>query len=159
MKDRQLPHTNFKMSEAVVSAQYPELASNIILAHYEEWLFGVLVYTILQPARKWLGQPIIITSGKRTRKLNSLINGSPNSDHLYMMAVDFYVEAKDGSVDREATEKVFEWIQINFPYSFGQLIIYRKPNMLARFVHASLPSERHHGEVMEKIQCEEGGKP
>lgn len=152
-KDRQLPHSNFRLYEAVVSSDFPEIARKIKLNKSDERLVAILVYTILQPAREYIKQPIIITSGKRNALLNELIFGSINSDHLWMLAVDFYVEAEDGGVDRIATEHVFNWIQHNLPHAFGQLILYRKPNGLARFIHVSLPTERHHGEVKEKQQC------
>lgn len=148
-KDRKLPHSNFRLYESVISADFPKVAKRIKLSKDGERLFAILVYTILQPVRIWIGLAIIITSGKRNLKLNRLIFGSTNSEHLRMMAVDFYVRAADGGVDRKATEKVFYWIKDNLPHAFGQLILYRKPNGLARFIHVSLPSERYHGKVKE----------
>lgn len=47
-----------------------------------------LMYDILEPARKQLGAPIIVSSGYRCEKLNSAVGGVPNSQHLTGQAVD-----------------------------------------------------------------------
>jgi len=146
-----LPHSNFAFHEAVVSADHPEVAADIHLDWREEQLVAIMIYTVLQPARNYIKKPIIATSWSRNIRLNSLIPGSTDSDHLRTMAVDFYVEAEDGSVDRIATEHVFNWIKFNLPHATGQLILYRKHNGRARFIHASLPSVRYHGQIKEKI--------
>ncbi|MCG7411081.1 D-Ala-D-Ala carboxypeptidase family metallohydrolase [Moraxella nonliquefaciens] len=46
-----------------------------------------------QPARDILGYPITITSGYRCDKLNTKVNGSKNSAHLYGYAIDFVCPA------------------------------------------------------------------
>lgn len=45
---------------------------------------------ILQPLRDRLGAPIVVTSGFRNFRLNSLVNGSPNSYHLKGAAADVH---------------------------------------------------------------------
>jgi hypothetical protein len=43
---------------------------------------------ILEPARRKLGKPIVISSGYRCPKLNAAVGGVPNSYHTRGMAVD-----------------------------------------------------------------------
>lgn len=51
-----------------------------------------LIYFCLQPIRYYIKKPIIITSGFRCHKLNSLINGKCNSQHTIGQAADFYIK-------------------------------------------------------------------
>lgn len=44
----------------------------------------------LEPIRKRVGEPILITSGYRSQKVNQLTGGSPKSAHLYGLAADFH---------------------------------------------------------------------
>ena len=50
-----------------------------------------LVFYVLQPLRDKLGKPMIITSGFRSKKVNELVGGVSNSQHLYGQAADFVV--------------------------------------------------------------------
>lgn len=50
-----------------------------------------LIFYVLQPLRIKLGKPIIITSGYRCPKLNQLVGGVKNSQHLEGKAVDIVV--------------------------------------------------------------------
>jgi zinc D-Ala-D-Ala carboxypeptidase len=49
-----------------------------------------LAKLILEPIRHRALRPIVVTSGYRPRALNSLVNGSPNSDHLTGCAADIH---------------------------------------------------------------------
>lgn len=51
-----------------------------------------LIYYVLQPLRERIGQPIIINSGFRCPKVNSLVRGASNSQHLEGKAVDFHIK-------------------------------------------------------------------
>ena len=51
----------------------------------------LLITRVLQPLRDKLCKPMIITSGYRCEKLNTLIGGVSNSQHLTGQAVDFIV--------------------------------------------------------------------
>ena len=150
-QNRKIPNSNFNISEFVVSRDHPRVARGIRLTEWEERLAAILVYTILQPLRSFIGRPIVITSGKRNHELNGLIGGSKNSDHLRMMAVDFIIPKEDGHVDSNCLELAHNWIRANMKYSFGQLLLYRDSKGRARFIHASLPTEKHHGEAREVI--------
>lgn len=50
-----------------------------------------LIFYVLQPLRERLRKPMIITSGFRSTKLNKLVGGVSNSQHLWGQAVDFVV--------------------------------------------------------------------
>ena len=47
-----------------------------------------LVERVLDPARLWLGKPIIVTSGYRCEVLNNAVGGVANSHHCLGMAAD-----------------------------------------------------------------------
>lgn len=53
----------------------------------------VLVWQVLEPARKLCGFPFVITSGYRCKRLNKLVGGAPNSYHTMGMAADILVNA------------------------------------------------------------------
>jgi len=56
----------------------------------------ILCKNYLEPIRKLLGgEPLIITSGYRNHKTNTLAGGVPSSAHLYGLAVDFYPKFMD----------------------------------------------------------------
>jgi uncharacterized protein YcbK (DUF882 family) len=50
-----------------------------------------LIVFCLQPIRDKLGKPMVVTSGYRCSRLNTLLNGSATSDHCYGRACDFVV--------------------------------------------------------------------
>ncbi|MGC7990856.1 D-Ala-D-Ala carboxypeptidase family metallohydrolase, partial [Salmonella enterica] len=47
-----------------------------------------LVNNILDPLRERYGKPIKVTSGYRSPKLNRVVRGAPNSQHMVGEAVD-----------------------------------------------------------------------
>ncbi|MDP4175618.1 MAG: D-Ala-D-Ala carboxypeptidase family metallohydrolase [Bacteroidota bacterium] len=47
-----------------------------------------LAEQVLEPIRKEITRPIYITSGYRTKEINSSVGGSPNSQHMKGQAVD-----------------------------------------------------------------------
>jgi len=51
-----------------------------------------LCVTILEPLRAALGKPIRITSGLRVPVLNTIVGGSPTSDHCFGRAADIKVD-------------------------------------------------------------------
>jgi hypothetical protein len=136
---------NFKLTdhirlyEFIVSASRPDLAKKIrfneldgIKAHY-------LATTILEPTRKRFGEPLVITSGKCSVELNSIIRpDNPNSDHLWegpSVCADFIIRGV-------ASVIVYNWIRDKLPHAYGQLIYY--PN---KHIHVSLPTHTHHYEA------------
>lgn len=51
----------------------------------------VLAETILEPARKIIGKPMVITSGYRSPAVNKAVGGAENSQHMIGQAADFIV--------------------------------------------------------------------
>lgn len=82
---------NFSISELVKSdiAKNANINNTPSLADIDNLLN--LIYYCLQPIRDRLGRPMIITSGYRCAKLNALVKGKTNSQHLKGQAVDFHV--------------------------------------------------------------------
>lgn len=124
------PH--FKLSEFVASETArkhgianvppPEAVVNLRL---------LSLYT-LEPLREALGQPIIISSGYRSKALNDLItHHSTTSQHMQGRAADFHVQ---GSPRRELLIKAFRQIITDDTIDYDQLILY--PN----FIHVSYVS-------------------
>lgn len=86
----------------------------------------------IQAIRNHWGRPMIVTSGMRCRKYNSVIGGSiVNSKHLVGSATDFYIK---GVSDTLAHRKdSIEWIKMlpNHTYTYGDGI-----NSLGKYIFA-----------------------
>lgn len=84
----------------------------------------VLVNNLLGPIRERFGVPMIITSGYRCKKVNELVGGVDNSQHMKGEAVDFCFA---GFSKREMAAAFFE---IAEKYNFDQIIYYRKTGII-----------------------------
>lgn len=73
-----------------------------------------LIFYVLQPLREKLGKPMVITSGFRSVKVNELVGGVDNSQHLYGQAADFVVNGM-------TPKQVVEFVK-NSGIEFDQLI-------------------------------------
>lgn len=84
-----------------------------------------LIYYCLQPIRDKIGKPIIITSGFRCPKVNTLVGGKPNSQHLKGQAADFIIKGMtpNGIINRikamgveydQLINEYDEWVHISF---------------------------------------------
>lgn len=97
---------NFSLSELTSSSkakQYnidnsPNFNEKLNLLH--------LCQDVLQPIRDAWKQPIAINSGFRCARLNRIVNGASNSDHLYGAAAD--IRTKKNT--REENKKLFNLI-------------------------------------------------
>jgi zinc D-Ala-D-Ala carboxypeptidase len=54
----------------------------------------ILCEKVLEPARKIIGRPIVITSGFRSDTVNKLVGGVANSWHKYGQACDIRITSK-----------------------------------------------------------------
>ena len=79
--------------------------------------FKKLANNIFEPIRKHFGVPIHISSGYRSKALNTAIGGSLTSQHCYGEAIDIDM---DGSSNGVTNKMVFEFIKANL--NFDQLI-------------------------------------
>lgn len=50
-----------------------------------------LVNRVLVPFEAYLGRPVVITSGYRSKQVNTAVGGAATSHHVVGRAVDFYV--------------------------------------------------------------------
>ena len=73
-----------------------------------------IAYNVFEPLREWYGKPIYVNSFYRSSKLNQIIGGAKNSQHVKGEAVDISVRSKEGN------KALFEWIKENV--EFDQLI-------------------------------------
>jgi len=92
---------------------------------------------IFQPIRDYFGEPIFISSGYRSRELNSLINGSLRSQHCLGQAGDI---DQDNRASGVTNRDVFDFILDHL--DFDQLILeYPDEDMNPAWVHVSYVSE------------------
>ena len=74
---------HFQLSEFLNLSKYPD---NIpTMQHVVNLTYGCLM--LLEPARQLVG-PIIINSGFRSSRVNALVGGVKNSQHLFGQAAD-----------------------------------------------------------------------
>jgi hypothetical protein len=79
--------------------------------------FKKLAQNIFEPIRKHFGVPIHISSGYRSKALNTAIGGSLTSQHCSGEAIDIDM---DGSSNGVTNKMIFEFIKANL--NFDQLI-------------------------------------
>ena len=87
MENTQLNDTrlssHFKLGEFLNLGKYPD--NKPTMQHVANMTYGCLM--LLEPARQMVG-PIIINSGYRNPRVNSLVGGVRNSQHLLGQAAD-----------------------------------------------------------------------
>ena len=99
----------------------------------------------LEPLHEALGLPVVITSGYRTKALNSMVaHSSERSQHMLGQAADFYVApGRSGLSRRELLIKAFRLIILDEGIDYDQLILYPS------FIHVSYVSrERNRRTVL-----------
>ena len=74
-----------------------------------------LCFDVLQPLREYVGGPIVVNSGYRTKEVNRLVGGVMNSQHLTGEAADLRIEStKQG---REWAEWIMDgkavWLHVS----------------------------------------------
>lgn len=79
--------------------------------------FKKLAENIFEPIREHFGVPIHISSGYRSKELNSAIGGSSTSQHCSGEAIDIDMDGSTGGV---SNKDVFDYIKANL--NFDQLI-------------------------------------
>lgn len=117
---------NFKMSELIYSktALKNQIYNMPRLDELDNLL--ELIINVLQPIRDQFKSEVIINSGYRNQKLNTLVKGAKNSQHLKGQAADF-------TVKNHTIEEVIDWIKENLV--FDQLI-----NEYDKWIHVSYNS-------------------
>ena len=97
--------------------------------------FKKLAQNIFEPIRKHFGVPIMISSGYRSKALNTAIGGSLTSQHCTGEAIDIDM---DGSSNGVTNKMVFDYIKDNL--NFDQLIWEFGTKDAPDWVHVSFES-------------------
>ena len=97
--------------------------------------FKKLAQNIFEPIRKHFGVPIMISSGYRSKALNTAIGGSLTSQHCTGEAIDIDM---DGTANGVTNKMVFDYIKGNL--NFDQLIWEFGTKDAPDWVHVSFES-------------------
>ena len=79
---------NFTLEELTASAAAKRHGIKNTPSETGKAKLATLAKEILQPIRDAYGRSIIVTSGYRCTKLNSIVGGAKTSDHIYCCAAD-----------------------------------------------------------------------
>jgi hypothetical protein len=122
---------HFSLEEFAISSDHPQLAWNIAFSPVEIERIRFACASILEPLRQNFGQPVIITSGKRTFELNEAVGGVPGSHHLF--------EDNHGAADFVVAgippEQVARWLH---NHTWNRLVILYLDR---KFLHLSFPDD------------------
>jgi hypothetical protein len=114
--------------------------------------FKKLAQNIFEPIRKHFGVPIHISSGYRSKALNTAIGGSLTSQHCTAEAIDIDM---DGSANGVTNKMVFDFIKANL--NFDQLIWEFGTKDAPDWVHVSYESTgKQRKQILRAIKS--GGK-
>lgn len=115
---RELMHSNVALSNDISNDPPRNEAAKIYFN------LVVLVDNLLDPIRERFAVPMIITSGYRCERVNKLVGGVDNSQHMKGEAVDFCFA---GFSKRAMALAFFE---IAEEFNFDQLIYYKKKGII-----------------------------
>jgi hypothetical protein len=114
--------------------------------------FKKLAQNIFEPIRKHFGVPIMISSGYRSKALNTAIGGSLTSQHCSGEAIDIDM---DGTANGVTNKMVFDYIKSNL--NFDQLIWEFGTKDAPDWVHVSFESTgKQRKQILRAIKS--GGK-
>jgi len=107
-----------------------------------------LATNIFQPIRENFGVPIFISSGYRSKALNSKIGGSSTSQHSTGEAIDIDM---DGSSSGVTNKQVFDYIKDNL--DFDQLIWEFGTDKNPDWIHVSYEANgNQRGQILKAIK-------
>ena len=126
---------NFKISEFIYSnVANKNGINNMPDLNSLDNILNLIIYC-LQPLRNKIKKPIIITSGYRCIKLNNILGGKKNSQHLIGCAADFVV------FDLKPSQ-IIEIIK-NTSIEFDQII-----NEYDKWVHISFVKNKNRKQIL-----------
>jgi hypothetical protein len=96
---QELTSSNTAIRKGIDNTPSPEVVENL----------KQLCIDLLDPIRVGVQKPVRVSSGFRCEKLNKLLGGAKNSQHIYG-------EAADIQVDGMSTEELFQFIKDHFNY-------------------------------------------
>lgn len=113
---------NFTLSEFVTTN------TGLLNNPNEEQIMNLRILTaaILQPVRSLLNEEVNITSGFRSKEVNTAVSGSRGSFHMSGMAADFKVKSFELAIE-----------YINEYLEFTELGIYKTKKGVIRFIHVA----------------------
>ena len=103
--------------------------------------FKVLAEKVFQPIREHFRCPIHISSGYRSKELNSIVGGSSTSDHCFGRAIDIDMDGTSVS-----NNEVFDFIRNNL--KFKQLIAEFPIDGKLSWVHVSYDAKNFKNEIL-----------
>jgi hypothetical protein len=110
--------------------------------------FKKLAANVFEPIRKHFGFPIHITSGYRSKALNTAIGGSPSSQHCKGEAIDIDM---DRSANGITNKMVFDYIKSNI--KFDQMIWEFGSDLNPDWVHVSYAANgKQRGQILKAIK-------
>ena len=128
---KELLHSNVALNNDVVNLPPYNEAGEV---YYN---LAVLVDKLLDPIRERFAVKMIITSGYRCEKVNKLVGGVDNSQHMKGEAVDFWFP---GFSRKEMITAFFEIAEV---FDFDQLIYYKKKGI----IHISYSRENNRHQI------------
>ena len=137
---------NFTLAEVEHSSTAKRLGINNEMPKKHIANMQRLITNLVQPMRDDLG-PIRITSGYRSKTLNSAIGGSNRSQHSKGQALDLQFWQK-GKMDNE---KIYKWI-LKSELEFDQII----NEFDFAWIHLSLKETCNRKSILEAYKDEEG---
>lgn len=93
---------------------------------------ALLAAEVLEPARQAYGKPIRVTSGYRSERLNKVVGGKPNSQHMRGQAAD---------LQADNLERLYDIIQAQGNYD--QLLL--ESNGKSKWIHVSYNPDGNRG--------------
>ena len=128
---------NFTLQELVASDTATRMGIDNSPDEEVEKKLRLLATTILQPLRDKYGKPITVTSGYRCTALNKAVGGVATSQHLKGEAADLVTD------DVKALFNLAKQMVEDGQIEVGQLI-----DEYGRWVHISLPSNKHKNQIL-----------
>lgn len=141
--------TNFTLEELIHSntAKAKGLKNEPTQDHIEN--LKLLCEYVLEPIRKKIGCPLVISSGFRSTKVNELVGGSKTSQHILGQAADIQIFDKT-KTNKDLFETIVSMVKNN-ELQAGQ-VIWEFGETEPNWVHVSLPTARHRNEIMRASQ-------
>lgn len=98
-----------------------------------------LCVNVLEPLREHVGQAVVISSGYRSKALNTAVGGAKSSQHMTGEACDIHIP------DEETGRRWFEWLMDNVP--FHQLIWEKStPTSTRHWIHVAFKQDGHNAQ-------------
>ena len=117
-----------KISKNFTLSEFVKTNTDLLNNPNEEQIMNLRILTaaILQPLRSLLNEEVIVTSGFRSKEVNTAVNGSEGSFHMSGMAADFKVKSFELAIE-----------YINAYLEFTELGIYKTKKGVIKFIHVA----------------------